>query len=51
VLTGSLARAGGIIAQLAATNPTTTVDVSETQHLELPATTRNLVPSHGHPRL
>ena len=51
VLTGSLARMGGVIAQLAATDPATTVDVAETDQMELPATTRNLVPSHGHPRL
>lgn len=51
VLTGSLARAGGIIAQLGATNPTTTVDVAETQRIEMPATTSTLLPSHGHPRL
>jgi uncharacterized protein YlxW (UPF0749 family) len=49
-LTGSLARAGGIIAQLAATDPDATVDVEEATELVLPATTRNLVPSHGLPR-
>ncbi len=49
-LTGSLARAGGIIAQLAATDPDATIDVEETDRMILPATTRNLVPSHGRPR-
>jgi uncharacterized protein YlxW (UPF0749 family) len=49
-LTGSLARAGGIIAQLAATDPDATIDVEEATDLVLPATTRNLVPSHGLPR-
>ena len=49
-LTGSLARAGGIIAQLAATDPDATIDVEEAKEMVLPATTRNLVPSHGQPR-
>ena len=49
-LTGSLARAGGIIAQLAATDPDATIDVEEATEMVLPATTRNLVPSHGLPR-
>ncbi len=49
-LTGSLARAGGIIAQLAATDPDATIDVEETDRMTLPATVRNLVPSHGKPR-
>ena len=49
-LTGSLARAGGIIAQLAATDPEATIDVEETDRMVLPATTRDLAPSHGRPR-
>jgi uncharacterized protein YlxW (UPF0749 family) len=49
-LTGSLARAGGIIAQLAATDPDATIDVEEVTEMVLPATTRNLIPSHGQPR-
>lgn len=49
-LTGSLARAGGIIAQLAATDPDATIDVQEATEMVLPPTTRNLVPSHGLPR-
>jgi uncharacterized protein YlxW (UPF0749 family) len=48
-LTGSLARAGGIISQLAATDPDATIDVEEAKELVLPPTTRNLVPSHGLP--
>ena len=48
-LTGSLARAGGIISQLAATDPDATIDVEEATEMVLPATTRNLVPSHGLP--
>jgi uncharacterized protein YlxW (UPF0749 family) len=54
-LVGSLTRAGGIIAQLAATNPAATIDLQPSQpndgQLTLPATRRVLVPGHGHPRL
>jgi len=50
-MTGSLTRAGGIIAQFAATYPDTTVDVAPKESMLLPATTRDLLPSHGHPRL
>ena len=49
-LTGSLARAGGIIAQLAATDPDATIDVEEADRMTLPATVRSLVPIHGKPR-
>lgn len=50
-LTGSLTRSGGVIAQLAATEPDVTVTVTPVDRIELPATTRDLVPEHGHPRL
>lgn len=50
-LTGSLTRAGGIVAQLAATNPDAALDIQPTDRMTLPATTRNLVPAHGRPRL
>jgi uncharacterized protein YlxW (UPF0749 family) len=51
-LVGSLTRVGGIIAQLAATNPTATVEVQPVDKpMTLPATKRNLVPDHGRPRL
>ena len=50
-LTGSLTRPGGIIAQLAATQPDVIVVVTPVDRLELSATSRNLVPAHGHPRL
>jgi uncharacterized protein YlxW (UPF0749 family) len=51
-LVGSLTRAGGIIAQLAATDPSSTLDVEATQdQMLVPASKRNLVPDHGHPRL
>jgi uncharacterized protein YlxW (UPF0749 family) len=50
-LTGSLTRSGGVIAQLAATEPDVVVTVTPVERLELPATYRSLVPVHGHPRL
>jgi uncharacterized protein YlxW (UPF0749 family) len=50
-LTGSLTRSGGIIAQLAATQPDVGVEVTPLDHVAVPATERALVPSHGHPRL
>ncbi len=50
-LTGSLTRSGGVIAQLAATQPKVTVTVTPVDRLQLAATTRVLVPAHGHPRL
>lgn len=50
-LTGSLTRSGGIIAQLAATQPEAIIDVTPIDRLGVPATDRDLVPSHGHPRL
>jgi uncharacterized protein YlxW (UPF0749 family) len=50
-LVGSLTRAGGIIAQLAATYPDAQLTVTPVDSLELPATTRSLAPVHGHPKL
>jgi uncharacterized protein YlxW (UPF0749 family) len=51
-LVGSLTRAGGIIAQLAATDPEATLDVAPVDEpMLLPASKRDLVPDHGHPRL
>ena len=50
-LTGSLTRPGGIIAQLSATQPDVSVEVTPLDRIGVPATDRPLVPSHGHPRL
>jgi uncharacterized protein YlxW (UPF0749 family) len=50
-LTGSLTRTGGIIAQLAATNPAVSVTVTPLDNLRLRATTRDLTPRNGRPRL
>ena len=51
VLTGSLTRTGGIIAQLSATQPSVVVQVTPVDRVDLPATTRNLTPANGTPRL
>ena len=50
-LTGSLTRAGGIVAQVAATHPDATLEIEPSEDLLLPATARDLVPSHGRPGL
>jgi uncharacterized protein YlxW (UPF0749 family) len=50
-LTGSLTRSGGIIAQLGATQPDVSVDVTPLDHVSVPSSDRPLVPAHGHPRL
>lgn len=50
-LTGSLTRVGGVIAVLGATYPDALLTVTPVERLELPATTRTMVPSHGQPRL
>jgi len=51
-LVGSLTRPGGIIAQLSATDPGATIEVTPVDKpMLLPATRRSLVPDHGHPRL
>jgi uncharacterized protein YlxW (UPF0749 family) len=50
-LTGSLTRSGGVIAQLGATQPEVVVTVTPVDRIELPASTRSLVPEHGRPRL
>jgi uncharacterized protein YlxW (UPF0749 family) len=50
-LGGSLTRAGGPIAQLAARQPEVVVTVSVAERLDLPPTTRTLGPILGTPRL
>jgi uncharacterized protein YlxW (UPF0749 family) len=50
-LTGSLTRFGGIVAQIGAQLPDVVVDVRPVDSLDLPATTRSLIPAHGRPRL
>jgi uncharacterized protein YlxW (UPF0749 family) len=48
-LTGTLTRAGGVIAQIAATDPAAQLTVTPVTSLLLPATDRNLAPIHGRP--
>ena len=50
-LIGSLTRSGGLIAQLAATQPDVSVEVTPVDRLVVPATDRDLIPANGHPRL
>lgn len=51
ILTGSLTRAGGIIAQLAVAFPSLTVSVTPLDAVAIPATERDLSPVHGQPSL
>lgn len=51
ILTGSLTRAGGAIAQLAATDPGASITVTPLDIVHIPATARDLTPVHGHPSL
>jgi len=50
-LTGSLTRIGGVIAQIGATEPGVTLTVTPGERVHASATTRDLVPGHGRPRL
>ena len=50
-LVGTLTRAGGMIAQLAATYPDVEVTVTPVSTIRLPPTLRSLAPIHGHPKL
>jgi uncharacterized protein YlxW (UPF0749 family) len=51
ILVGTLTRAGGVIAQIGATYPDAQVSVTPLESVVVPASTRNLMPSHGRPRL
>lgn len=50
-LTGSLTRVGGIVAVLGVTHPEALLTITPVERMDLPATTRDLVPTHGGPRL
>lgn len=50
-LAGSLTRIGGIVAQIAATQPDVAIDVLPRDDLQLAATERSLSPRNGQPRL
>lgn len=51
ILTGTLTRAGGVIAQFGATYPDATISVTPLDVVSIPATERDLVPGHGRPSL
>jgi len=51
ILTGTLTRTGGVVAQIGATYPDAQLTVTPAEVLTLPATDLSLVPSHGQPRL
>ncbi|MBF8289858.1 MAG: uncharacterized protein HW391_826 [Chloroflexi bacterium] len=51
ILTGSLTRSGGVIAQLAATNPDAAISVTPLEAVSIPATERDLVPGDAQPSL
>jgi uncharacterized protein YlxW (UPF0749 family) len=50
-LTGSLTRAGGVVALLGATYDGISLTVTPVERMVVPATTRDLQPDHGTPRL
>jgi uncharacterized protein YlxW (UPF0749 family) len=51
ILLGTLTRAGGVVSQLGVAYPDATISVTPLASIAIPATTRNLIPSHGQPRL
>jgi uncharacterized protein YlxW (UPF0749 family) len=51
ILTGTLTRSGGVVAQIAAAYPDAQLTVTPAEQVTLPATERSLVPAHGQPRL
>ena len=51
ILTGTLTRTGGVIAQIGATYPLATITVTPVDRLTLPATDRTLAPTYSEPRL
>jgi uncharacterized protein YlxW (UPF0749 family) len=51
ILTGTLTRTGGVIAQVGAAYPVAQLTVTPLDQVTLPATDRTLVPEHGQPRL
>ena len=51
ILTGTLTRTGGVVAQIGTTYPDARLTVTPVEQLTLPATERTLVPTHGKPKL
>ena len=50
-LTGSLTRVGGIVAILGVTHPEALLTITPVERMDLPASDRTMVPTHGQPRL
>ena len=50
-ITGTLTRAGGLVAQEMATNDGLAIEVTPVDQLDVPATARDLVPRVAKPRL
>jgi uncharacterized protein YlxW (UPF0749 family) len=51
ILTGTLTRTGGVIAQIGAAYPLAAITVTPVDRLTLPATDRSLAPTYAEPRL
>jgi uncharacterized protein YlxW (UPF0749 family) len=51
ILTGTLTRTGGVVAQIGAAYPAAQLTVTPLDQVTLPATDRTLVPEHGQPKL
>ncbi|HLX35787.1 MAG TPA: DUF881 domain-containing protein [Candidatus Limnocylindrales bacterium] len=51
ILLGTLTRAGGVISQIGVTYPDAQISVTPLTSIDVPPTTRNLIPSHGQPSL
>jgi uncharacterized protein YlxW (UPF0749 family) len=51
ILVGTLTRGGGVIAEIGATYPDARISATPLDSVSIPASTRNLIPSHGQPRL
>ena len=51
IMTGTLTRTGGVIAQIGATYPLVSITVTPVDRLTLPATDRALTPTYAEPRL
>jgi uncharacterized protein YlxW (UPF0749 family) len=51
ILVGTLTRAGGVVAQVGVAWPDVRISVTPLTSISAPATSRDLIPSHGQPRL
>jgi uncharacterized protein YlxW (UPF0749 family) len=51
ILVGTLTRAGGVVSQVGVAWPDARISVTPLTSISVPASSRNLLPSHGQPRL